>query len=310
MAERKFISEFGLNMLVGWKFLLQQDHLHIVSETDVDPHIYFICRMPRITLDPESISITRERLSGVFRKQIKDKHIDIPFDTENVNGYTDVKFESVYPYTDFKIVDTKNGRIYLEGKSVLLLSILGDEYREHLNLEVLYIGQSYGKDGSRNAGERLQKHETLQEIYSEAMTKNPDQDIWLLLCTFQPLIVASFDGRKQNYQTTEEEDTAHISNVLDAEISEQQKINFTEAALIRYFQPEYNKTFKDTFPNPAHLTYRECYDIELNMVCVELQTDNVGVDLWSSAANPSWIHMCKFPLHSKEDRKYMLDLAL
>ncbi|MCK5171805.1 MAG: hypothetical protein KAR47_00325, partial [Planctomycetes bacterium] len=95
--------------------------------------------------------------------------------------------------------------------------------------------------------------------------------------------------------------------VTNTDITEQQQVNFTEAALIRYFQPPYNKIYKNSFPDPAHSTYSECYDIDLNMVCVEVQTEDLMLRLWSEHVEPKWIHFCSFPLHSREDRIYMLE---
>jgi hypothetical protein len=48
----------------------------------------------------------------------------------------------------------------------------------------------------------------------------------------------------KQYGTTTEEDDEHIDSVLGTEITEQQQINFTKAALIRYFDPEYNVLFR------------------------------------------------------------------
>lgn len=307
MSQRKFISEFGLNMVSGYSFLLQQDGLERVAESGIDPHIYLICRRPRITLDPDSITFTQDRVKGRFQKQIRNDRIDIPFEVENRFGTSDLIVDCTYPNTHFFIRNSQ-GSVLLEGKSANLLALSGPEFSEHLDLEVLYVGQSYGTDGSRNAGKRLKTHETLQGIYSEAMQRNPDQDIWLVLFTFEPLLLASFDGTAESYGKSKEEDSQHIENILKTEISEQQRINFTEAAIIKYFQPEYNKTFKKTFPNPAHSTYKECYDIDLNMVSVEIQTDQLRLNLWSDAAKSSWVHFCSFPLHSREERVYMFEL--
>lgn len=307
MNTRKYISEFGLNMCTGYRLLLQQDQLHKVAELEFDPHIYIIGRRPRITIDPTSVKITDDRVSGRFLKQVKSEFISIPFDVQNYLGTSDVTFQSEYPFTEFAFVD-KAGEILSCGKCALQLAACGYEYWNHLDLEVLYIGQSYGKDGARNAADRLANHSTLQGIYAEAIRNAPDQDVWMVLCSFEEYLLASFDGRSKNYATSEPEDNAHIKQVLSTPITEQQKINFTEAALIRYFQPEYNKIYKESFPNPAHSTYSECYDVDLNMVCVEVQTEDLGLRLWSEAAKPEWVHFCKFPLHSREERQFMFDV--
>lgn len=306
MSKRKYISEFGLNMVSGYRFLTQQDQLNVVDHAGIDPHIYIIGRRPRITLDPKTVTFEESFVSGEFRKQIKDKFIQIPFKVPNLLGTHRVALKCDYPYTEYNIV-TEDGRVIAEGKSALLLSTFGIEFLEHMDLEVLYVGQAYGKEGSRNAAKRIQKHETLQGIYAEAIKNSPDSDIWLILSTFEPYLLASFDGVSKDYSTTIDQDDAHIENVLQADVTEQQQINFTEAALIRYFQPSYNKIYKDSFPNPAHSTYSECYDIDLNMINVELNTEDLLFRIWSRSAKPKWIHYCSFPLHSKEERMYMFD---
>lgn len=316
MVKRKFMTEFGFNVLSGAHVLLQQEHLADINDINnplyknFSPHIYFICRRPRITLVPESVIFTDSRVSGVFKKQVKDKFVDIPFDTENLLGTANVTLECEYPYIEYRVKDEDNTVISCGKTAFLMLSCLGLDAQEHLDLEIIYIGQSFGCDGERSAADRLEAHSTLQNIYAEAMRKTPDQDIWLILTDFnEPALMISMDGRSKEYGTTLEEDDLHIANVLSSQMTDRQKVNFTEAALIRFFSPEYNKTYKDTFPSPAHATYSECYDLDLNSVSVELQTQNLYTRVWSKSVNPSYIHFCTFPLHSKEERIYMFDIA-
>lgn len=252
MAIRKFMSEFGLNMMVDYLFILQQDHLNIFDDIGIEPHIYLIGRRPRIFLNPESLKITINRVIGEFRKQIKDNYVSIPFSVPNLLGTSDVELKCDYPFTEMALVNN-NGKTISQGKCALILGMFGQAYWKYLDLEILYVGQAYGREGDRTAADRLRKHETLQGIYAKAMQQAPDQDIWLVLCTFKPLLLASFDGRTKNFATSSDQDNEHMANIYATEITEQQKINFTEASLIRYFQPEYNKTFKDTFPNPCML---------------------------------------------------------
>lgn len=293
-------------MVNGMRLLLQQSHLDRVSDFDFEPHIYMVCRRPRISIDPESCLFTETEFSAVFKKQERNNFYDIPVVTRNLLGTKDIKLISEFPYTEYELVDL-GGEVISKGKSALLLASLGAQYWDNMDLEVLYIGQSYGKDGSRNAAERLTSHSTLQGIYAEAIQKSPDQEIWLLLWEFTPLLLASFEGRSKAYKASTEEDSSHIKHVLANDITEQQQINFTEAALIKYFQPKFNKIYKDSFPNPAHSTYSECYEIDLNMVCVELQTEDLFLRLWTDEVKPQWVHLCTFPLHSKEERMYMFE---
>ena len=99
-----------------------------------------------------------------------------------------------------------------------------------------------------------------------------------------------------------------LGSVMGDGISDQQRINFTEAALIRYFQPEYNTLFKDPFPSPVHSSYASCYDVDLNMIAVEVGSEDLGCKFWSKHVEPKWTHIAAFPLHSREQRKHMFDL--
>lgn len=308
MAKRKYLSEFGLNMLNENTILIQQDQLHQIDKLGINPHIYFIGRRPRISLDPGSIRFTDQLVSGCLKKQIQDSSISIPFELKNSLGTSNVKTICNYPYTELAVID-ENEKIISKIKCSFLLAKTGPQHWAHLDLEILYIGQSYGKDGTRSAAQRLQNHSTLQGIYAEAIKNSPDQEIWLILSIFKPFLLMSFDGKTKEFPTTMKEDTEHIHKVCNTEISEQQQINFTEAALIRHFRPPYNKIYKDSFPKPAHSTYSECYDLDLNMVCVEFQSEVLMLRIWSEYIKPSWIHFCSFPLYKRQDRVHMFEFA-
>lgn len=307
-APRKFISEFGLHVCTSYYWLLQQGQLGQLGDLPDDPHIYIVGRRPRISIDPGSVMITPEVISGRFFRHVRDERIEIQFRARNELGRTDLTVRSEYPYTEVSFVAPDSEQV-LFAKAAMLLGLCGPMYWEHLDLEVLYVGQSYGEGGSRTAVERLQSHSTLQGIYAEALRQSPDQEIWLILLCFERYMLASFDGITKNYQTTEEEDDRHRHDVIYNPVSEQQEVNFTEGALIKYFRPEYNIKYKNTFPSPGHTTYEQCYAIDLNMVAVEVQTEDLMLRLWSPTVPPQWVHIAKFPLHNEQERRAMFDLG-
>ncbi|EAT6287881.1 hypothetical protein [Salmonella enterica] len=314
MSDRKFVTEFALNSVVSKHLLLQQDSLDdiegILKENNFNPHIYFICKRPRVTIKPNSLKITEDTIEIVFKQQIQDQYTEIPIRAKNHQLRTDYKLNTEYPYTEFEILEA-NGEVLLSGKSsILLQKILQGDKPQLTDLEVLYVGQSFGLNGSRDASDRLKSHSTLQNIYAEAINKSPDSEIWLIISSFEnPFLLIHIDGRAKNCTSTLEDDDEHINEVISHKMNEQQKVNFTEAALIRYFQPRYNKIYKDTFPDPNHVTYSECYSIDLNTISVELQTEELSARLWSDNRPPSDLHFCMFPLHSRSEREYMFEFA-
>lgn len=300
-------------MYGSYAVLVQQEWLGRLAEAGVDQNfplnIYMVGRRPRVTIDPESIKVTAETISGRFLFQRGNSFEAHPFRARNLLGTDTPIFESVYPHTEYMVRDD-SGVVIGRGKVANLMTQLAPRSLELLDLEILYIGQSYGVEGDRYAQERLQSHSTLQFIYSEAIRRSPDQEIWLALWCFDPMLIASFDGRESTVTTTtDEEDEAHIEKVFRTRISRQQEINLTEAALIRYFRPEYNEMFKNSFPNPAHRTYSECYQLDLNAIGVEVDSEPLQCRLWSPAAEPRWQHIIIFPLHSDEQRQSMFDFS-
>lgn len=310
--ERKYRTEFALESTAGLTVVLDQHGLNDKKLQELAKkhpfHIYMIHRRPRLRLDPDTFQVTTDRVTGAFTATVGPDAVRLPFDVPNQLGTAAVRLECHYPHTEAKLFNTQSGECVSNVRVGLLAQALGVG-GEHLDLEVLYVGQSYGVEGARSAPQRLASHGTLQQIYADAMRNFPDYEIWLTLWHFgSPIIVSMTDGRAEKTLVDDEGDDDHVFRVLASPITEQQQINFTEAALIRYFKPEYNIHYKDTFPNPAHSTYAECYDLDLNAVAVTFTTEDLNLRVWSEAAGRSWLHVAQFELHSREDRKSMFDL--
>jgi hypothetical protein len=308
---RKYITEFGLNMVGGPSALVQQADLNreAVQDAfgDANPcHIYMVCRRPRITIRPDEVGFTDRAFEGYVTIQDGLTLIREPFSVGWGAG-ADSTFSSEYPFNECTILGP-DGRAIVRGNAAALARYLGWSVTTHLDAEVLYVGQAYGENGNRIAPDRLRKHSTLQSIYAEAISRTPDKEIWLALWSFEETLITCFDGTPQSYGTSTTDDDAHIDSVLNNTMSEQQKINFTEGALIRYFDPEYNVMFRKTFPSPAHSTYAECYDLDINSVMVELNTEEWGSMLWSKASPRKWIHFIQYALHNPLERKAMFDV--
>lgn len=314
MSIRKYYTEFALTMVSDCPLLLQQGELKSIAEIcgkqhliDNPYHIYMIARRPRIRFQPNSLTIQNNILTGVFEIEKKGvyKHLS-SFKCPIMFPAIGMNIECEFPYTELKIVDSNN-KAHFRTNAAILLTFLSYGLNKKLNLEVIYIGQSFGEDGDRTAPDRLINHSTLQEIYFDCLSKSPDHDIWLILWNFKPTLLSTMGGSLNSYQVSIDEDLFHVDTVINNLISEQQMINYTEAALIRYFEPIYNDKFKYNFPNPAHSSYSQCYDIELNALCVELFTEDFKCSLWSPKIKPHYEHLIKFELFSKEDRKGLFD---
>ncbi|MEQ9377554.1 MAG: hypothetical protein RIG68_20370 [Imperialibacter sp.] len=287
----KYDSEYSIGMYLSKYQFLQQTELELFAKnqntfTDATPcHIYFILKRSKLSLDS---TYFKEEPNYVevkyFIHEQEKKHerlLRIPKPTELKN----LELGTEYPFDFFKVTD--NGENNANFKLSAILDILHPkQYQAEplLDYEVLYVGQAFGTDGKRTAIDRIGSHSTLQKIYSEAMQRNPDSEIWLMLSHFEEQRFGAMNGNIIMPVENEKEQMerfAKFMNPSSSNFSEDQKINFTEAALIQAFLPKYNKEFKGTFPSPNHTSYKECYDLDVNGIVVELDTTNVARWLYS-----------------------------
>lgn len=166
--------------------------------------------------------------------------------------------------------------------------------------DVQYIGQAYGEDGSRNALDRLTKHETLQRI---ALTPPPEnQRLEVILVEVQPntRMMTIFNP----WAKERDDDGSRIAAALDSLFgtTEAQQVSLYEAALIRYFKPKYNKIFKNSFPSTNLKILQECYAKDMAGVIAEFCFDEIPFFLKSSAVQERAYHIAAFNIHNQEER--------
>jgi len=311
-------SEFAVNSVAKIISVTQLDNLDLIESSNAfnesrPCHIYMICKRPRIRFVKDQFKDHGEFLNLGFKIQNQDDYDELEIEIANPFKGSKVEVESEYPNSTF-FFKTEHGSFESKTAPFLQSASIDAFPRDFLDLEVLYVGQSYGVNGARTAPERLKKHETLQAIYSESLNKNPDQEIWLVLFSFDQKGIMILDGRRDFTSSERDIDKPRATNFLnkiyDGGIQEQQFINFTEAALIRYFKPAYNKDYIKTFPNPAHKTYKQCYELDVNSVIVEIDTlSSVGIKLYSKQVEKQDIHFAEFNMHNEKERKSMFDFS-
>src|SRR5690606_31766235 len=152
-------TEFAINMNLEKMMILQQPELKFVSEYNYfdenNPcHIYFICRKPRLSVIPEKFEPSEEFIKMTFGINKKGKIEEIEYNFANNLGTKDLEIFSEYPFNIFQI--KSKGEVLVDAKvSPFLQTLVSSEFH---NLEVLYIGQSYGVEGARTAPDRLVSH--------------------------------------------------------------------------------------------------------------------------------------------------------
>lgn len=175
-----------------------------------------------------------------------------------------------------------------------------------VNFDVKYIGQAYGKDGSRNAIDRLLKHETLQKISLKGVPEG--HRLSLLLLAIQPnnQIFTLMNPFAMNKDEGPERIKAGLNKLFNT--TEKERIALYEASLIRYFHPEFNKEFKDSFPSTNLKVLQDCYEKDFSGVVAEICIDELPFKLFSDNVAPKDYHFAKHDLHEDEARRMFFGL--
>lgn len=300
-----------INMKAEWLFLHQQDSFDdedLVNDLRQYPlHVYLICRTPSVRLDNSKTVITEDKISLTFYTQVADVRKELEIETVNNKHQPINKIETEYPYNIVKAYKP-DGSEHAMAKSHLLLKLLAfqqEKYFDEFDLEVLYIGQAFGKDGSRITVDRLKTHEKAQRIYFDTQQKFPDHEIWFLALTFQPLLMTMFKPWGDVDPNLFESELEQQQKLEETPVSFDQQITIAEAALIKYFNTyQYNKEYLD-FPSPEHKSYEVLYKLDFNSAGFEVTSKSIHTRLWSKDAAPSFFHYRSFFLHDETERKSM-----
>jgi hypothetical protein len=171
---------------------------------------------------------------------------------------------------------------------------------------VKYVGQAFGSDGSRNAIDRLLKHETLQKI---AVKGVPDgytlQVILLEIHTDNRIITVFLPNAK-----SKDDDGKRCRLGLDKLFgtTDAERVSLYEAALIRHFSPEFNKEFKNSFPSTNLKILQDCYEKDFLALVSEICFDEFPFYLCSESVNPSRYHIVKHDLQKDSERRFFFAL--
>lgn len=107
------------------------------------------------------------------------------------------------------------------------------------------------------------------------------------------------------YAKIKDENSSRIKSGLDKlyETTELERISLYEAAFIRYFSPEFNKEFKNSFPSTNLKILQDCYKKDFSAVIAEIYIDILPFKLFSESVESSFYHIANFNLHEDSARR-------
>jgi hypothetical protein len=279
-------------------------------------HIYAICTRPRL------------QLTATDRLSEENGVSTFAFTISTADGKINVRIErqiSARPGVELEIADGGANAMFLSADGQLLAGVpaamlLADSLpdpldktrpteidREMLDMSVQYVGQAYGKDGSRAAIDRLASHETLQKILGELNDRTPNQQAWIALFRFDGHAAASSFGPWKGLVGLDES-IANMAAAQAISLPGDQLTTLAEGSLIRYFRPAFNDRYKDTFPSEGHSSYRIPYNLDISAIGFDFETTNIGVRFRSDNVSPQWWHSGLFAISDPSVRRTFMDI--
>jgi len=252
-----------------------------------DCHIYLIGLIPTVDFIGEEKSTHKLTMKfDIFGQNIE-------LDWPNPGG-SDLHFDA----NKFSPSDGNERHFYPSKK--MIIEKLRDE-SGMITFDVQYIGQAYGSDGSRNAMNRLLKHETLQKIAVQGIPHGYDLQILMLAIHESNTVMTKINPFAENTDVGEVRFEAGQDKLFGT--SKQERVSLYEAALIRYFMPKFNHEFKHSFPSTNLKVLRDCYDKDFSAIAAEINFDRLPYYLCSDTVKAALTHRAFFDLHDDEKRK-------
>ncbi|MEZ8144589.1 hypothetical protein A1OQ_13535 [Enterovibrio norvegicus FF-162] len=301
VPKRQYLSEFAVNLCSArWlltsasQFMTGGTMRQQEKEIADNCHIYLIGKAPVISYCKDSFKYEDGILSGkiIYRIEGVSREREFSIEFPLLDGAVELKLSN-YPYRQVITVDGNGQEVRYLPASVLAFRTEWHVVNSELSdIEVLYVGQAFG-DGTRTAFDRLKSHSTLQKILAQAQYESPDYEVQVLTFEYESYrVITQLDGRAKNV-ISDYRDMNRFRDILRNHLSEREQICLVEAALIRYFQPRYNEIYKDNFPDNKHKILEGCYDLDFSGLIVEINTEELNYNLFSSTISPRSHHLCK-----------------
>lgn len=231
----------------------------------------------------------------------------------NTNKKT--KFNWLAGFDDYfrsaRIVGPNNNKIellYKQGGSIIFpfphlfryISIPEEHDLNHFSIK--YIGKSLVSE-NHNVVERLRSHSKLQKMLADWEIDNNYNYLAILFYRFDhEQYIMSMNGRLNPANLTDEPGE-NAMKFHDNQMKKDIRISLAEAALIRHFEPHYNKIYKESFPDNRQKILEEAYKLEFESLVVEINTEDSKLLVRTDEIDPFDHHICQFNLRTPEVRQ-------
>ena len=251
-------------------------------------HIYIIGMTPKL----DFVGATQDSQDLITTLDIRDKRFDLRWPMPKAAMLKGNNQDGWY-------VEDSSGNKYFPSEDMIRRRLLA-EYNA-LDFKVLYIGQAFGESGSRSALDRLKKHETLQKIAVKGIPDGYHLTILMLAIEQGNQLVTMLNPWAKGKSQGSERIRRGLDKLFGT--NEAERTTLYEASLIRYFQPQFNKEFKNSFPSTNMKLLADCYDKDFSAVVAEISIDDLPFRLFSDVVGHKDHHIAAHDLHTDESRR-------
>lgn len=273
-------------------------------------HIYLICKRPKLIFLKCDTSNEVYNLSVFYylnethdKIEITKKHSKELVVNSVDKGYANITTpQGLFEVRDFLLI---NSLWYLEKD--LIGKTIGEKIPS--DLEVMYVGQAFGRKTRKKIDYRISKHEKILDVAYEIMDNCTLDEILIIgVCIESSDIATSFVSLDSKDKKISVQDLLNLQQSAAKRVPEGQEVTLFEASLIAYFRPKYNSEHKDTFPTLDYGTYDEIFKTDFDYVNMTIDTKPIAARIHSEyIKTPLYIHNQDYSLKTEEEKKNLFD---
>jgi hypothetical protein len=246
-------------------------------------HIYIVCKRKKVFFESSEIEgefckTTLYYLDDKHEKKfLRYKHPNTLIINDFQNGYYDVDLngQKNLKIRDFLMI---SNFCYLEN------DIIGNSVEKPLpsDLEVLYIGQAFGRTERKTIDYRISNHDKVQKIALDILDKGSNEEVLIIGLKIKNndlgTSIVTIDSKTKAPTIKDLQD---LGAKASKRITEGQEITVFEASLIKYFHPVLNTEYKETFPSPDFTSYDEIFETDFNYSAMTIDTKPIFTRIFS-----------------------------
>lgn len=109
---------------------------------------------------------------------------------------------------------------------------------------------------------------------------------------------------------TGEKDIDRIMKAKRVLSNKRLQICVAEAGLISYFKPIYNDKLKSGFPSTRQKFLKQAYEIEIESLVVEANTEDLGIRVFGRDLRSGYHHLAMYNMYDEKKRRSFFSLKM